>query len=266
MPDRGRLLAAAGVIALVVATYFDLALLPLGILAFTVAFAYAGYWGYAVSRGLIMTDYRNQALGVGLSAFYFVFVDAVTGAVPVTATSDLASITTNALVDSGMLLVLFYWVITTVALARRSDPFERDTFHIRLAKYVWALALVLPIAVLLAYNPIALVFTVATPVDTISLALALASGVALIPFGIALLLVSAFRSRDRTLRSHIKWYAGALAAFLLVFLVGGVWHATGGNSSPYAFIIGPLFLGPQFIAAYCFYRSAKSLAPMTKSL
>lgn len=266
MLDRGKLGAVVGVLALMVATYFDVALLPLGILAFTAAFAYAGYWGYVVGRRLIVAAYRNQALGVSLSAFYFVLLGAVTGAIPVTAESNPTAITVNALVDFGTALVLFYWVITTVALARLSDPFERDTFHIRLTRYVWALALVLPAVILLAYNPIALVYTVATPLDTLSLALALASFIALIPFGIVLLFVSASRSRDRTLKSHIKWYAGALAALLLVFLVGGVWRTTGGNSSPYSFLVGPLFLAPQFLAAYCFYRSAKSLAPMAKSL
>jgi hypothetical protein len=266
MLDRGQVIAVLGVATLMILTYADVTFVFLGILAFTVAFAYAGYWGFAVRRGLVMGVYRNQALGVGFSALYVVLQGAATATIPVELGSDSAAILANALVDFGFLLVLFYWIGVTVSIARRSDPLERDTFHFRLTKYVWGVALVLPAGIALAYNPWALVYTVATPLDFLSLALAASPFIILLPFGAALLFLSASRSMDRTLNRHISWYAAALAAYLIIFAVGVVWRTTGGNPSPYGAIIDPLFLGGQFLAAYSFYRSAKSLAPIARTL
>jgi hypothetical protein len=266
MPDRGRLLLIVCVAALVIVTYVDTALIPLGLVAFTAAYAYAGYWGLVVRRGLVMQAYRNQALGVGVSTLYLVLVGAVAGAIPVNVGSERIPILVNALVDFGFPVIIFYWISTTVSIARRSDPLERDTFHFHIAKYAWAAAFIFPAGIALAYNPLALVFTVATPLNSISLALAITPFVILLPFGSALLLVCASRSKDSTLIGHIRWYAGAIAAFFCVGIIGALWKTTGGNLSPYAAIIDVVFLSGQFLAAYCFYRSAKSLVVMTKTL
>ncbi len=266
MSDRGKLLLIVGVAALVIITYFDTALIPLGIIAFTVAYAYAGYWGFVVRRGLVMQAYRNQALGVAVSTLYLVFVGVVSGAVPVKVGSESVPILVNALVDFGFLVVLFYWISATAFIARRSDPLERDTFHFHITRYAWGAAFILPAGIALAYNPWALVFTVASPLDSISLALGITPFVILLPFGSVLLFVSASRSNDRTLIRHIRWYGGAIAAFLSVAIIGVLWRTTGGNQSPYASIIDVIFLSGQFLAAYCFYRSAKSLVPIAKTL
>jgi hypothetical protein len=266
MPDREKLLLTVGVAALVIITYFDTALIPLGLIAFTGAYAYAGYWGLVVRRGLVMQAYRNQALGVGISALYIVFVGAVAGAIPVTVGSESAPILVNALVDFGFLVVLFYWISATVSIARRSDPLERDTFYFHITRYAWGAAFILPAGIALAYNPLALVFTVATPLNSISLALGIIPFVILLPFGSVLLFASASRSKDRTLVGHIRWYSGAIAAFLSVAFIGVLWKTTGGNQSPYAAVIDVVFLSGQFLSAYCFYRSAKSLAPIAKAL
>lgn len=267
MPGRGRVAAFVGVAALLILTGVGVVPPVVGILAFVAAFAYAGYWGLAVRRGLVVPQYRNQALAASFPGLYNVLLSFVTGALPVSQGSERWAIVVSGLVDFGLLLVLLYWVNATVSIARRSDPLERDTFRFSAVRYIWALLLIAPAAFLVVYNPIALVYTVASPLDPLSLFLADSLFLVLYPFGAAILFVSASRSRDRTLRNHVRWFAAALAFYILVFAGGSVWRATGGFASgPEALLIDVFFLGGQFIVAYCFYRSAKSLAPITKTL
>lgn len=213
-----------------------------------------------------MGAYRAQAAGVSSIAWYFMVIGIATGALPVDAQSSPGPILVNALVDVGFLALLVYWVHTTISVSRRSDPFERDTLRYSSTKYVWILAIAIPIAISLVYNPIGLVFTTATPLSPLYFALALAPWVIFCSFGAILLFLGASGSKDRTLQSHVKWLALFVTVYLMIFVVGGWWSSSGGNAGPYIAVIFPLFVGGQTLAAYSLYRSVKSLAPTTKAL
>lgn len=239
---------------------------PVGFLFLFAVYGYAAYWGLAIRRRLVMGAYRAQALGVGAVAIYFFVIGLANSALPVGPGSSGTPVLVNALVDTGYLAIILYWIHTTVTVARRSDPFERDTLSYGVTRYVWITAIVLFVAVSLVYNPIGLVITAAVPLSSFYLVLALAPWVTGASFGGALLLLSASRSRDRTLRSHIRW----LGIFALVSLVnivaGSVWRESGGNTGTNAGAIFSFFVVGQTLAAYCLYKSAKSLAPIAKKL
>lgn len=230
------------------------------------SYGYAGYWGLAIGRRLIVRDYRTQAFVASAAAFYVVLLLVVAFVIPVSAESGVTVVLLNALVDYGVLIVIIYWVDTTVSIARRSDPFERDTLHYSISKYFWFLAFAAPVIAALLLNPIILVYTTAAPLDAISLSLALTPLFVAGSFGAVLMFLGASRSKDRTLKSHIRWFGRGLAVVVATFAAGGVWRSTGGASSPYLIIVDPIFFGGQFLVAYCFYRSARSLAPTTKNL
>jgi hypothetical protein len=239
---------------------------PAGFIFLFAVYGFAAYWGIAIRRKLVMGAYRAQALGVGAVAIYFFVIGLANSTFPVVATSTGIPVYVNALVDSGYLAIILYWIHTTIAVSKRSDPFERDTLRYSITRYIWVLVVASFVAISLVYNPIGLVITVAVPLSSFYLALALAPWVAGASFGGVLLLLGASRSMDRTLRSHIRW----LGIFALVSLVnivaGGAWRESGGDTGAYIAIIFPFFVAGQAIAAYCLYRSARSLAPIAKSL
>jgi hypothetical protein len=231
-----------------------------------IAFLYAGYWGLAIRRGLHAKPYRNQALDASLTALSVVVILAVNLLLPAPAGSSGALFLLNAVVDLSLLVLLLYWVNTTESIARKSDPYERDTLRYSTAKYPWLAFIALPILVSLAYNPAIVLYTAPANLDLTSSILGLAPWAIAVSFGSVLMFLSASRSRDRTLTGHIRWFAVALAATAAVFADNTVWRATGGDSSPYLLPLDLFFFGGLFAAAYCFYRSAKSLAPTTKTL
>jgi hypothetical protein len=241
-------------------------LLPAGFLFLFAANGYAVYWGLMIRRRLVVAAYRAQALGVSSVALYFFVLGLMNSILPVDAQSSGAPVLANALVDAGYFGIVLYWIHTTVSISKRSDPFERDTLHYSSTKYIWISVVAILVVISLAINPIGLVFTVAVPLSPPFLALALAPWVAGASFGAVLLYLSASRSEDRTLRSHVRWLGSYALVSLVNILLGGAWRQVGGNTGPYVLILFPFFVGGQGLAAYCLYRSARSLAPISKTL
>jgi hypothetical protein len=247
-------------------TFFLNVVFPLGILVLFVANGYAAYWALTIRRRLFVKDYRTQALGLSFVAVYFLVLGVVSFSFPVDSESTGLPITVNALVDTGYLAIILYWIHTTVTVARRSDPFERDNLRYSITKYIWVSIVVVLVAASLVFNPVGLIITAAVPLPPLLLALGIAPWACGAAFGAGVLYLSASRSRDRTIRVHVRWFGSFSLVSLVNIVVGGAWQEGGGNTGtngPFFFVF---FMGGQLLAAYCLYRSAKSLAPMTKAL
>jgi hypothetical protein len=218
-------------------------------------FAYGAYWAFAIRRALASRDYRRQALWLGVVCLYWIalFPD-----------KNIFNNTYNNLAVgfyySFLPVLLFVWIDASVRVARRSDPLLRNTLHWNtLRLLIWAvIALATFLTIILNFENI---LTGNPP-----------SGIFILPFWVApvatlisgspAILLSAIRSRDTTFRRSLKWFG----MFIVVFLIGLV-------LSVLAFLIssdtahGIISVVRDFIfapAAYCLYRSARSLAPMDR--
>jgi hypothetical protein len=226
-----------------------LALLSLGI------FAYAAYWAFNIRRAQTVRIYRNQALGMGFVslAWILVFFNYV-----VVFHSGLYGL--FVLFDSLIIMMAFYWVDASVLAARRSDPLLRDTLHWqKLRVYLWGL-LVASAAVVVFLTAYYEYVIGVEPQFMLNLPLGLTTGVVSLPSqevvypSIIALPIAAYRSRDVFFRRSLAWFA---AFIVMIEIVGSF-----GTSSSFLPTLG--VFGSLTIAAYCIYRSVKSLVPLNR--
>ena len=217
-------------------------------------FSYGAYWAFTIRRALMARLYRNQALWVGTGAVYFVALSAfITLALLFGASGVFVNLLAAAFIFLGF-VVIFDWIDSTVRVARRSDPLLRDTLHWSKLRYFVGITSTIGLFFNVVFNVIltnSSFILLGTP--------ALLGYVGTVLFlGALALLLSARRSGDLTLRRHLKWFGLGAA---LLWLSGQI-------SSPWAKITGDSFLTPIVtyslfaMAAYCLYRSAKSLVPL----
>ena len=215
-----------------------------GTIAVFALLAYAVFWALSIRRALAVGLYRNQALGVALVAAASFFV-AISYLLPpqYSASSSLISFI-GFLAFYSTFLIFFYWVDTSLRAARRSHPLLRDTLHWReLRKILWPLDIIV-IAILSADM---LFLNVSTPLFLVPLLIDIISGAIFLP-------VAAVRSKDPTLRSHLRWFGLFFLGFFVIFLSAFSYDLV----SILATIIGLL------VMAYALYRSAKSLVPLNR--
>jgi hypothetical protein len=114
----------------------------------------------------------------------------------------------------------FYFVNSMAQVARRSDPFERDNLHWSKVRYVLAAGLVAAVAITLVGSPVNLVFGqgvgTATSTPVVYQILGFGQYIAVFVVGSAVSLVSAVRSKDRTIQRHLRWFG----LFLIAILAG----------------------------------------------
>lgn len=223
-------------------------------------FGYAAFWAFSIRRALSVGLYRGQASGTGLvAAIVAVVVTIVAGDV----FGNQFVITLSTLV---LIVVVFNFVDTSVAVARRSDPFLRDTLRwTRLRKYFWGLVLVLD-----AVSGLAGVVLPESALYGSLEGIVINSTVFVVTLAIGAIAVplSALRSGDLTLRVHFRWF-GAFLIFLLLFVVVvapappiNFLGVTGFSLFVVAdFEAAFVFM---FMAAYCLYRCARSLVPLNR--
>ena len=217
-------------------------------------FSYGAYWAFTIRKALMAHLYRNQALWVGAGAVYFVALSAfITLALLFNASGVVVNLLAAAFIILGF-VVIFDWIDSTVRVARRSDPLLRDTLHWSKLRYFIGITSTIGLFFNVVFN---VIFTNSSFILLGTPALLGYVGTVLFLGALALLL-SARRSGDLTLRRHLKWFGLGAA---LLWLSGQI-------SSPWARITGDSFLTPIVtyslfaIAAYCLYRSAKSLVPL----
>ena len=241
--------------------------------AVILAYAYVAYWALNIRRNLRVKLYRHQALGIGLVAIcvaYFTFiVDGGGNYLP-------AAFTEYPIDDIGFfsflacLAPLLYWTDSSLLAARDSDPLQRDILgwgRIRVPLWGIVAACLVGGGAYVAYETIFLAqqtaqagnsaYLVGLPDIINGIAIAVPLVVPLVT-PLIFLTVVVRRSRDLTLRSHLKWF-GLGAAFLgLGVLVDVLLTPVEGSSLLFPISSLVLFVG----SAYGFYRSARATIPI----
>src|SRR5690349_14769390 len=105
---------------------FSLIFLALWLLVVAL-FLYSAYWAFSIRSVLSIRLYRRQAFWLGAMGVYFVSLSAF---LSVALTLELNALSVNvlgaAIISFGFVLI-FFWIDSTVLVARRSDPLFRDT-------------------------------------------------------------------------------------------------------------------------------------------
>jgi hypothetical protein len=244
-------------------------IISLGLFLILISFVLAGARALLMLKGLNVRTYRNQATGLAGVALYqcFLFLWVAFGPSPFVST---ALTWANAAVILGVPVVVMIWIDATVKVARKSDPFERDSLHYSAVRYIWFAAVAFLVALGFIYDPIALVLNVSVPLQPAIQVLGYAPVAVAFSFGAILILTSAVRSKDRTLHAHLRWFGLFLLSFTTTFVLtvilklffGGNYQLIGlGGVTTYLEFVLFATLGGYFL-----YRSAGSLALTTNEL
>jgi hypothetical protein len=219
-------------------------------------FSYGAYWALTIRKALMNYLYRRQALWVGGVAIYFVAQSAfIALAIFYNATGFYVNLLAAAFIALGF-AAIFVWIDSTVLVARRSDPFQRDTLHWSKLRYFIGITSTIGLFFNVLFN---VIFTNSSTSYILLGSPPLLGFIGTILFlGAIALLVSARRSGDMTLRRHLRWFGLGAGLLWVAGQVGSPWARASGDSILVPIITYSLFA----IAAYCLYRSAKSLVPL----
>jgi hypothetical protein len=228
-----------------------------GITLVSTVLGYTTFWALSIRKVLAIRAYRHQALGIAL--------------ISLTLALDLISNTVSAYLiynDPGaaigqggfgfffvFLVVLFYWIDSSVVAAKRSDPLGRDFLHWSKLRVIFWIG-TLPTAILVtSFDIYSLVsmggrVTGGPPGWAVFL---LIPGIFIPPItGIVLLPFVRRRTPDPTLKKHLKWFGLFALAYLILTFPG--------NQPDVVMALFYTYLG-SIISAYCLYRSVLSLTP-----
>jgi hypothetical protein len=228
-------------------------------------FLYATYWGLVIRRGLAVGIYRSQALGMSLLSLGLLslLVTNITGSVYLNS-PVLASNASFLFRSYALSLLILFWVDSSMRASRDLDPLSRDSLHWGTARYVaWALSLV-GIAGTVGFLIVTgnYGFYDNPPPGLGSDAIQLMS---LLPYfvtpiaGFVALPIGALRSKDKSFKRQLQWFALAL---LFLFVFSSIAGLVPNNS-----LLQNDFYGLTFLfVAYCLYRSVRALVPLNSIL
>ncbi len=220
-------------------------------------FSYGAYWALTIRKALMSYLYRRQALWVGGVAIYFVAQSVfVALAILYDATGFYVNLLAAAFIAVGS-AAIFVWIDSTVLVARRSDPLQRDTLHWSKLRYFIGISQATGNFFNILFNVI-FASSSGSSYQLLGYPSLLGYIGTILLLGAIALLVSARRSGDLTLRGHLKWFGLGAALLWITGQAGSPWAKAGGDSILLPIVTYSLFA----IAAYCLYRSAKSLVPL----
>ena len=228
------------------------------IIATVLISSYAAYWAFDIRRALAVRLYRSQALGIGLVSLSFAYLYSylyVQNAAP-NLVSSLPSLEGDLIVFLSFtpFLLTFYWTDSSVMAARRSDPLLREILGWRRVRLVlWPLVVIGFVAVQIPYTQYAALTSSLLSVTPLLLSV-------FIPLGCAAvyLPMSAFRSKDPTLRRHLLWFGIFAASILTTAIFFNIVQSFAATISLAISLVTSVFGG------YCLYRSARSLVPLNR--
>ncbi len=100
-------------------------------------YGFAAFSAFSIRRRLSGVIYRGQASGIGLVTLLF-------GAFTISHTLDPDQVSRFAYISYFLVfLATFYWIDSSIRVARFTDPLLRDTFHwsqLRIALWVYEIA------------------------------------------------------------------------------------------------------------------------------
>jgi hypothetical protein len=214
----------------------------LAILIFAIINFLAAYYSLNLSRMLIDRLEKSRAIWTGsvsilLSTTLLLFIFTPE-------TGPYSAIWVISLVI--FILALAGLIDSTIRVAIEQDYFHRNTLYWKKLRYLfWA-----GILFIFVLGPI-LTFT-GFPNLTSGLALDALAGIVPFVYGIAALFVSGKRSKDRKMRSYLRWLG--LAVLVLLGVALDSYITTGGGEAFLLFVV----------LAYFLYRASKSLSSTNK--
>jgi hypothetical protein len=221
----------------------------LGISAIVLAYFYVGYWALEIRKSLAVRMYRNQALSilfVALAAAYWFFGFTNSDLLIVPSPPGWGTVTTIFLLSSSFL----YWIDTSTLTTRRADPLLRNTLHWSQVRYaVWGLNFASFAASLFLFLTVPNYDIYSNELIIIPFLIATISGLILLP-------IAARRSKNVTLRSHLRWFGLFFVPLIFSFPLGvlplpGLATVT-------------VLTADSLLGAYCLYRSVRSLVPLNR--
>jgi len=237
------------------------------------AYAYAAFWALNIRRNLKARLYRHQALGIGLVAIcvaYFTFFTDGGGNYLPAAVSEYPLTGFVFFSFLACLVPLLYWTDSSLLAVRDSDPLQRDVLGWgRIRVFLWGAvaACLVGGGAYTVYQSIFLsqqtaqagnsTYLVGVPL-IINVTALIVPLVAPPASAVVFLSVAVRRTRDLTLRRHLKWFGLGAAFFGLGVLVGVLLTPVQGSSFLYPISSLVIFVG----SAYSFYRSARATIPM----
>lgn len=244
-----------------------------GVVVSSAILAYVGFWALRVRRALLVRVYRSEALGTALIVIFLALTEIV-GTTAAYLYGGGAFGVFNGAASGGFglffafLLVLFFWVDSSVRAVKRSDPRARDTFHwskLRIVLWAFSLPGQILIYAVTAFGLITLgvaatstgsapsgglIGLVLEVILTGAIAIPIASAAVMLP-------IIARRTADMTFRSQLLWFGAFGISYLIICNQLG---QTIGlfPSQWYNLFFGYLGLA---VCGYCLYRSVSSLVP-----
>jgi hypothetical protein len=237
------------------------------------AYGYAAFWALNIRRNLKVGLYRHQALGIGLVAIcvaYFTFFSDGGGNYLPAAFSEYPITGIVFFSFLACLAPLLYLTDSSILAARDSDPLQRDVLgwgRIRIPLWGALAACLVGGGAYVVYQTIFLSQQTALAGNSTYLVgvPGIIGGIAVIvplvlppASAVIFLSVAVRRTRDLTLRRHLKWFGIGAALFGLGALLDILLTPVEGSSFLYPIVFMVLFVG----SAYSFYRSARATIPM----
>jgi hypothetical protein len=216
-------------------------------------FIYTAYWSLAIRNALAVKLYRRRGLWVGAIATYFVVFFLFIASSRVLGLDD----PTYLRYAAGILayfgaLTFFFWIDSTIRVARRSDPLRRDSLHWSRLRWFFGFLIFVGTFFALLFNPTSVTYVQATPLYGPTGGIILIGGIAL--------LRSASRSADLSLRKHLKWFGiFALLTWATTVVEGEIFA---NHLVPDQAILQTVSYSLFLVSAYSLYRCARSLAPL----
>jgi hypothetical protein len=216
------------------------------------AYSYGAIWAFRIRKALMSPLYKQRARWVGVVAIFFAVLIASNLLIKAFAENNfLLSLLEYSITDAAGIVTLA-WIDTTIKVARRSDPLNRNTIKWKQLRYViWAFTFITTAGSLFTVVYFRVNFFT-SPNGTSGAFVSGSFGWVL--FGFIALVLSSRRSRDPILQEHLKWFG--LFLFVL-FLVDTVL-----SHNVYGFILASEAL--LALDAYFLYRGVKSLAPFSR--
>ena len=216
-------------------------------------YAYSAVWAFRIRRALMSPIFKDRAGWVGIAGLNFTILVSSNLLIRFFAPNDFyLSFLLYCIVDAAGIVTLA-WIDTTIKLARRSDPLNRNTFLWKQLRYfVWFFTFVTTAGSLFSVVYLRVNYFNSAGGNGGAFT---AGSFGWVFLGFIALYLSFRRSRDPILREHLKW----LGLFLFLLLLEDT--VLSGNS----IILRIAGLAVLAIDAYFLYRAVKSLAPLSKT-
>jgi hypothetical protein len=215
-------------------------------------YSYGAVWAFRIRRALMSPLFRERARWVGVVGLFFAILVASNLLIRAFAVNNFYLSFLEYCITNAAGLVTFAWIDTTIKMARRSDPLNRNTLKWKQLRYViWTFTFITTAGSLfsVAYMRLNFFSSAGASGDFVT------GAFGWVLFGFIALVLSYRRSRDPILKEHLKWFG--LFLFVL-FVVDTVLSKD---------ILGFIIADEALLAldAYFLYRGVKSLAPFSKA-